>query len=213
MQSYFMFIFMCLAMELTPGPNMSYLIIVALKKGRKQAFYCVMGIALGLSLSGLLSAIGFGNLIRHNRILFETLRWSGIAYLFWLAFDGLYNASKKAPKTMGSETTAEKESVFAEFRAGLITNLLNPKAYLFYLGTLPSFIDPNELALAQTLWLSVTYIAIASAIHLSLVFLAETLRQRLEATISIKWLNQILSLSLILVAVWLIYATQLKATP
>ena len=126
----------CMAIEITPGPNMTYLAMVAATEGRRAGFALVVGITLGLALVGLAAALGLAALIATVPLLYDVLRWAGIAYLFWLAWDAWQGGDA------GGNSKAAAGSPYSElFRRGLITNLLNPKAAVFYVAILPRFVE------------------------------------------------------------------------
>ncbi len=83
----FAFALTSLLIELTPGPNMAYLATVALAQGRRPALMAVAGVALGLSLSGVAAALGLAAIAVSTPMLLDVLRYAGIAYLLWLAWD------------------------------------------------------------------------------------------------------------------------------
>ena len=108
--------------------------------------------ALGLLVLGLAAGFGLGALIAENRWLYETLRWGGIAFLLYLAWDS-YRESRKPIETRDTDARMP-----VHFRRGLVTNLLNPKAALFYVTVLPNFVDAARPAAAQLLTLTGIYV-------------------------------------------------------
>jgi threonine/homoserine/homoserine lactone efflux protein len=132
------FLITCLIIELTPGPNMGFLALVAATKGRLTGFFTVAGIALGLVSVGLLAAIGVAAIIERSVLLYELLRWGGGAYLMWLAFQQWREVSGG---TLDSQPDASRVGEY--FRYGLIVNLLNPKAAVFYIAILPSYLHTD----------------------------------------------------------------------
>jgi threonine/homoserine/homoserine lactone efflux protein len=151
--------------EITPGPNMGYLVALSLAQGRRAGLAAVAGVALGLSLLGVAAALGFGLLTQQVPYAGEVLRWAGIAFLFWLAVEAW----------RGIEDVSEGE-IAPSFRRGLIVNLLNPKAAMFYVAVLPLFLHPADAVLAPQLWLTGLYVIIATAVHAGLVLGASSLR-------------------------------------
>src|SRR4030095_7244283 len=88
------------------------------------------------------------------------------------------------------------------FRRGLITNLLNPKAAVFYVAVLPEFIRPDAgSVMSQTLALSAVYVTIASVIHSSIVALAGSLQSMVAASNSRRTVRRLLALALVIIAV------------
>jgi threonine/homoserine/homoserine lactone efflux protein len=187
--------------ELTPGPNMAYLAILSLSQGRKAGFAATLGIATGLLIVGMAAALGLAAVISNSRFLYETLRWGGVAYLLWLAWDGWRDAAETSPARTGDEGGS------TYFRQGLITNLLNPKAAVFYIALLPTFVDAAKPVLVQTIVLSMVYVMTATAIHASIVALASIARPVLDDPDQSRLIRRILSVLLALIAVWFAFNT------
>ncbi|MGD9921042.1 MAG: LysE family translocator [Pseudorhodoplanes sp.] len=186
-----------LIIELTPGPNMAFLAILSASQGRRAGVAATVGIALGLLLVGLAAALGLAAAISESPTLYALLRWGGVAYLLWLAWDGWRDASESSPARTKSH---EPDTDF--FIRGLITNLLNPKAAVFFVAMLPTFIDPARFVLWQTLLLTVFYVTIATGVHIVIVSLAGTARPFLEDPNRSRVVRRTLSLVLGLIAVW-----------
>lgn len=107
-------------MEIMPGPNMAYLTILARGDGRRAGYAAVAGVALGLLLVGLASAM-VGAAVAALLLAWQILRGAGVAYLLWLASDGGRGANE-AP-----EHAARGSSLGRFFGRGLLTNLLNAR--------------------------------------------------------------------------------------
>mgnify|MGYP006142511383 FL=1 len=181
--------------EMTPGPNMAYLALVAATEGRRAGYAAVAGVALGLAVVGGLAAVGVAALISSSELAYQTLRWGGVVYLLWLAWDGWSGAAEEIEHApLGS-------TLWRYFRRGLITNLLNPKAAVFYVAVLPSFL-PDTADLPQTLTLSAIYVAVATAIHAAIVTLAGAAQAFFDDPVLERRLRRVLSLGLALVALW-----------
>jgi threonine/homoserine/homoserine lactone efflux protein len=191
-----------LLIELTPGPNMAYLAVLSAGHGRRAGFAATLGIALGLLIVGLGSAFGLAALISNSRILYEALRWAGVAYLLWLAWEGWQEASETSPAIANSDSSDAEY-----FRRGLIANLLNPKAVVFFIAVLPTFVDASRPVLWQTAVLSIVYVAIATAIHATIVSLAAAAQPFLEDKDRSRITRRALSLALSAVAIWFAIGT------
>src|SRR5215472_7420348 len=76
-----------LVIEITPGPNMTYLAVLSLSSGMRTGFAAVAGIALGLMTYGLIATFGLAAIIHEEPLLYGLLRWGGVLYLLWLAWD------------------------------------------------------------------------------------------------------------------------------
>lgn len=190
-----------LAIELTPGPNMGYLTVLSLDRGRSAGLAAVAGVALGLLILGLLAGFGLGGIISETRWLYETLRWGGVAYLVWLAWDG-YRESRQPLEVV--EGTA---GLWNYFRRGLLTNLLNPKAFVFYIAVMPNFVVAGQLRGPQALVLTLVYVTVATAVHLGIVLLASTLQPLLASDRIRRITGIVFALLLVGIAVWLAVST------
>ncbi len=186
--------------ELTPGPNMAYLAILATAEGRRAGFAALTGVALGLLLVGIAAAMGLATLISGSPLAYETLRWGGVLYLFWLAWEGWRDERETSPGK------AERTEHARFFSRGLITNLLNPKAALFYIAILPGFLTPDASLAFQGLILTLVYVCIATAIHILIVVLADASRTFFASQNPV-YVRKGLSLLLAVVAIWFAYKT------
>jgi threonine/homoserine/homoserine lactone efflux protein len=194
----------CVVIEITPGPNMAWLAALSLSRGWRIGLAAVAGVALGLSVYGVLAALGVAAIIENSTFLYETLRWGGVAYLLWLAWDAWSSADEIAP---AESAGAEHERVSA-FRRGLITNLLNPKAAVFYVAMLPEFLNVGAGRIwAQTLTLSAIYVAIATVIHAGIVLSASRLRRLIGRPEQVRRIRRILALALAGIAIWFAFST------
>jgi threonine/homoserine/homoserine lactone efflux protein len=189
-----------LIVELTPGPNMTYLALVAATEGRRQGYAAVAGVALGLGIVGLIAALGVGSLIAASPLAYQILRWAGAAYLLWLAWQGWRGAES-------AEDGAEAGSpLLVWFRRGLITNLLNPKAAVFYVAVLPGFLTPDAGVIGAVI-LSAVYVAVATAVHAAIVTAAGTAAAWLGQGSGSTVLRRVLAVALVGVAAWFILKT------
>ena len=146
---FWAFVLASALIELTPGPNMAWLAIVGATEGRRPAYAAVAGVALGLAVIGLAAALGVAALVTTSPALYSGLRWGGVVYLLWLAWDSWRDVDGEAEARIAGRRLA------LYFRRGLVTNLLNPKAAVFYVAVLPGFTSPALPALPQTLTLTV----------------------------------------------------------
>jgi threonine/homoserine/homoserine lactone efflux protein len=187
-----------LILELTPGPNMTWLALLSASQGREVGFLAVWGIGTGLLTIGMAAAFGMADIIQTSPMIYEGLRWAGIVFLLYLAYDGW----------RGETGGAEGENTTRHFMRGLMANLLNPKAAVFYIAVLPTFVASGQQVLSQTLWLTVIYVVIATSIHALIVVLAATLQPVLMDPRRERIVRRLLSGLLALVAVWFAWSTQ-----
>lgn len=195
------FLLAVLAIELTPGPNMFYIALLSAQNGRKPGFAVVAGVALGLTIVGLLALAGFSTLVAEQPVIYEFLRWTGVVYLLWLAVDAVLDSRK--PLDDAAAPSLMREG----FMRGLIANLLNPKAFLFYLALLPSFIQPGHNYSGWFVVLMTIYVGVASLVHFIIVLASGTLTSLLQKRNYRETTGWVFALMLVLVAVWVAIKT------
>ena len=189
-----------LIIELTPGPNMAWLVMLSLSEGRRAGYVAAVGIAGGLLFIAMLSAIGLAALISTTPSLYDALRWAGVLFLLFLAWEGWRKAGESS-LTVTSTNTAQ------HILRGFVINALNPKAALFYVTVLPEFISREGDAQSQAFLLAVTSVSIATLVHISLVAGAGRLRAFIENEKQNRIIRRILSAGLVFVALWLFIST------
>ncbi|KPF87587.1 hypothetical protein IP83_07190 [Novosphingobium sp. AAP93] len=169
-----------LLIELTPGPNMAWLAGLAATEGKRSGLSAVAGIALGLLANGALAALGLATLLTAMPALLHTLRIAGAAMMVWLAIEAWRGAEKAPPPTATRRA----------FATGALLNLLNPKAYLFFVVVAPEFLGGRTLGLSEALTLAVVSTAIATAIHLAIVLAGSHAQAWLADPARTKWVRR-----------------------
>lgn len=195
------FLLASLVIELTPGPNMAYLAGLAATRGLRTGLAAVAGVALGLAALGLLAAFGVATLVRGSPAVYEVLRWAGVAYLLWLAW------ATATSEDGAEEGASETDRARPAFRAGLITNLLNPKALIFYVAVLPTFSGGADATLAWVVALSGAYVAVATIVHTGVVVGASRLRPILDDAHKRQRARRIFAVALVGIAIWFAIGT------
>lgn len=158
-----------LAMVLTPGPNMAYLISRSICQGPRAGLISLAGVLVGFAIYVMLAAFGITALFAAVPYAYDALRLAGAAYLAWLAWNALRpgGAAPFQPRQLSIDTPRRL------FGMGLLTNLLNPKIAMLYLSLFPQFVDPARgQVLLQSLWLGLTQIAISATVNSVIVFAA-----------------------------------------
>ncbi|MEN1585680.1 LysE family translocator [Pseudomonas aeruginosa] len=152
-------------MVLTPGPNMVYLVSRSICQGRRAGWTSLAGVAAGFVFYLFAAAFGITALLFAVPYAYDALRLGGAAYLLWLA----WQAVRPGGRSPFEVRELAPDSPRRLFVMGLLTNLLNPKAAMFYLALLPQFIDPARSVLAQSLALGGVQIGISVAVNALIV--------------------------------------------
>ena len=183
---------------------MAYLATLTLDRGRAAGLLAVVGVAAGLSVHAIVAALGLGALIGKAPSIYEVLRWFGVAYLVFLAWEGWQPDRENSP----GYADAASGSLFWR---GFLSNVFNPKSIMFFVSVVPGFVrdDSRDPGLAvQIALFGVVYVAIATFIHASIVVLASRLRTWLVTGARQATIRRVLSFALLLVAAWLAWTTR-----
>lgn len=137
------FILACLALNLTPGADMTYVIARSATQGRAAGIAASFGVAAGSVVHSLLAAFGVSALLAHSEGAFNTVKFAGVLYLLYLAWKAL-----RAGAAVSVRCDLPQVSLGRLFLEGAVTNLFNPKVALFILAFLPQFVDPARGSVA-----------------------------------------------------------------
>jgi threonine/homoserine/homoserine lactone efflux protein len=172
------FTLVSLGIVLTPGPNMIYVISRSITQGRSAGLISLGGVALGFVVYMLCAAFGITTLLLAVPYAYDALRFTGAAYLIYLAWQAL----KPGGRSPFHVKTLAIDSPRKLFAMGFVTNLLNPKIAMLYLALLPQFIDPNAgSVLTQSLLLGAIQIVISLCINAGIAMAAGTIALFLAA--------------------------------
>ncbi len=199
------FIIAVLLLELTPGPNMAYLATLALSRGRTAGLVATAGVAAGLALHAIVAGLGAGALIQQIPALYEVLRWLGVGYLLYLAWEGWQDEKENSPERVHLLNEAGPL-----FMRGFLSNVFNPKSILFFVSVLPSFVGttPNDPPIPiQMAVFGLLFVSIATTVHATIVLMAAQLRLWLVEGRRQRTVRRVLSVVLALVAIWLAWST------
>lgn len=131
-------------LNLTPGPDVLYIVSSALKSGVRAGLVAAMGIVSGCFVHVFAAALGVGALLATSATAFTVLKWAGAAYLMWMGIKLLRvkgSGSPIVPVYVNAETVSLNWR--RVYRQGFLTNVLNPKVALFFLAFVPQFIAPG----------------------------------------------------------------------
>lgn len=154
---------------LTPGPAVLLVVSQGLRGGFKSSQRGILGVLAGNAIFFLLSALGLGALLMSSAALFQIIKWAGAAYL---VFIGLKMLLTKGSKT-NSDLSIETKPSMKLFSEGLVTQLSNPKAIVFFSALLPQFLTPDGGVLEQFAILGIVSLGIELCVLLTYGWAAE----------------------------------------
>lgn len=193
--SHVEFLLAAIVMEITPGPNMTWLALLSARKGRPAGLMAVAGIATGLTLLALVAATGAAAAINTWPALYEILRWGGVLFLVYLAWEAW----------VGEKDGSAVPDHTRHFRRGLIVNLLNPKAAAVFIVMIPGFAGPGETT--TQIIMTLVYLVIATIAHGLIVIFAGSFQQALADPKRELVVRRIFAILLAGVAVWFAFTS------
>jgi len=185
-----------LLIELTPGPNMAWLVTLTLSEGRRAGLGAIAGVALGLAANAALSVLAASVILAQGPVLARAVSVLAAAMMAWMAWEAWRDTGESSP-TATPRSGSERRAL-----EGFAINLINPKSALFLITVMPQFVAGGRPTFAQGLTLASVSVAIATAIHLSLVLLAEHARAALMAKARARMVRRILALVMLAVGAW-----------
>ncbi|WP_287909117.1 LysE family translocator [Acinetobacter sp.] len=199
MSVFVLFALTVLPLIFTPGPDMLFILSQVIGKDAKSGMMATLGVCSGYLVHSILVAFGIAAIIVSFPILFETIRYLGIAYLLYLAF----HLMKSVFNT--KQIQIEQKVVSNPIHKGFFTALLNPKGMLIYFAILPQFIDKSGNTVTQGLVLSFIFIALIFVVYCSLSFVVAKMTQKQKINErNQKWIDGGSGTLLTLAAAWLI---------
>ncbi|AOE50768.1 lysine transporter LysE [Kangiella sediminilitoris] len=133
----------------SPGPDFAIVMRQSIIFGRRFAIITSLGIGLAIFVHVTYAVLGIGLLIKSTDWLFMLIQLAGASYLIYIGWGAL---GSKAHKTLGKVEQEQERPVMTDgkaFRQGFITNVLNPKATLFFLSLFTTLVGPETPLLMQ----------------------------------------------------------------
>ena len=142
-----LFIAAGLLLNLTPGPDVLYIVTHALRSGARAGVVAALGITAGCFVHIFAAALGVSALLAASATAFTVLKWAGAAYLLYIGASMLRSRSPETPLLIADSDAATlgsaQKSLKKVLLQGFWTNALNPKVALFFLAFVPQFIAPS----------------------------------------------------------------------
>lgn len=150
------FVVMTTGFSIVPGPAVLFSVATGMAHGRRAGLSGVAGICAGSALWFIGAALGLGTLINRWPLAFHVMAWLGVIYIFWLGTRSFHAAWKGEADIARAQPAGRNIA----FRDGLVVQIFNPKALLFFVAVLPPFLDPSAPAIGQFIVLGTVAIGI-----------------------------------------------------
>ena len=126
-------------LNITPGQDTLYIVGRSVSQGRRAGVLSVLGIVTGCAVHTVAAAFGLSALLATSAHAFTAVKIAGALYLAYLGLKMLF----ERPDTAGAAGEFNHQGDWDIFRAGMLSNVLNPKVALFFMAFLPQFVAPD----------------------------------------------------------------------
>ncbi len=165
-------------LNLSPGPDIAFILGQTVKGGRRSGFAAMFGIWTGAFGHVVMAAAGLLVVLATSAVAFSIVKWVGALYLLWLGIQALRSDGGK----FVAEGVQTSPRAFAIYKQGFMVGLLNPKVAIFFLAFLPQFVVVGAGPVSAQLFLhGFLIIVVAGFIEPPLVMLGERLTGKLRA--------------------------------
>ncbi|AVO38392.1 LysE family translocator [Pukyongiella litopenaei] len=181
------FLLTAFVVVLAPGSGVIYTLATGLGRGRRAAFWAALGCTIGILPHLLAAAMGLAAVLHASALMFQIVKFAGVAYLLYLAWQML-----RAHGALSVSAQDRVEPGWIIARRGALINLLNPKLSIFFLALLPPFLsgDPatatREMAGLGAVFMGLTFAVFA----LYGIFAARARTLILGSERVMRWLNR-----------------------
>ncbi len=175
---YSLFFVTTVLLILVPGPSAMLASSQGANLQSQKAFFGILGIASADAIFFALSATGIATLIIASTALFNIIKWIGVLFLLYLGLTILFSKTS-AIRLDNTKTDSHALKLFSQ---GLVIQLANPKALMYFSALLPQFIDPNEPLFSQILIMGLTCFVADLLVYTLYAFLgAHLAKQQLKS--------------------------------
>ncbi|TWH45766.1 LysE family translocator [Sporomusa sp. KB1] len=193
-----------LAINISPGPDLFYILSRTIACGKNAGMASSLGVGTGALVHVTAAALGLSAILATSAIAFSVVKYVGAAYLIYLGIKNLHSAG--AIPALSAAKIVEISS-WAAFKQGMLVDILNPKAAIFFIAFLPQFIRPEiGVVPLQLFGLGILVILMGFVVEFSFIFLAAKITGCLRRNQSISsWLDRALGSILIALGIRLAF--------
>lgn len=185
-----------IVISISPGAGAVVSMNYGLKYGLKRSYAAIFGLQMGLFIQTFIVVIGLGSLIMNSLLLFNIIKWIGVAYLIFI---GVMKFMEKPVLPSDTENIKAFSASKAFIQATLI-NCTNIKATVFLVAFIPQFLDPSKELLTQFVIICATLIGVDIIVMTGYSSLAFRLKFMVKSLRAVKIQNRITGAFLLLAA-------------
>lgn len=184
------FLTAAILLNISPGPDIAFILGQTIKRGRKYGFVAMFGIWTGSFIHVIFTALGLSAILTTSALAFSIVKWLGALYLIWLGIQALFSKGT----ILSTDKYKPSNNLSKIYKQGVLVSLLNPKVAIFFMAFLPQFVEIGAGAVSLQLFFHGTLIIIVAAfIEPPLVLIGSSISTYLNNNTKISiWLDRIL---------------------
>jgi threonine/homoserine/homoserine lactone efflux protein len=181
------FLLTALVVVIAPGTGVIYTLALGLGQGRRASLWAALGCTFGIVPHLAAATLGLAAVLHTSALLFAIVKWAGVAYLLYIAWQTLKNGG-----ALSVDPTLTRQNGWQIARRGALINILNPKLSIFFLALLPPFLSGNAAtATAEMALLGAVFMAMTFAVFIIYGIFAAAARQWvLGSARAMTWLSR-----------------------
>ena len=166
------FLITSLIVVVSPGTGVLYTLAAGLSRGSRASVVAAFGCTLGIVPHMAAAIMGLAALLHTSALAFQTLKYLGVAYLLYMAWNALREQGALRVEQEVGARSAMQVTITA-----ILINILNPKLSIFFLAFLPQFVSANEPhPLSRMLMLSIIFMLLTFAVFVGYGVFAASIR-------------------------------------
>jgi len=201
------FIFSCIALAISPGPDNIYLAALTSRSGKVAGFSFLAGLIIGSFIHTTFLAFGLNELLIRYDFFFQIIKYTGVSYLLFLS----YETYKSEIFSLYPEKN--KDEIQNNFKKGVLMNLLNPKVFLFFTLFFPNFIYSETISFKfQILLLGLIFIVVTFVVFGLIILFSNFIHKKFSSNNSFKIFAKYFNILVLLFIALLILFTENNLT-
>lgn len=181
------FLLTAFVVVIAPGTGVIYTLAIGLGQGRWPAIAASLGCTFGIVPHLLAAILGLAAVLHASALLFAVVKYAGVAYLLWLAWQSL-----KSDGALAVHADRSTDTLWRIARRGALINILNPKLSIFFLALLPPFLSgTSQTASVEMAGLGGVFMVMTFVVFVMYgLFAAQARDWILRSETVMRWLNR-----------------------
>ena len=172
----YLFLIASLALLLTPGPAVLYIVARSINQGRMAGIVSVLGVETANFLHASAAALGLSAILVSSALAFDVVKYLGAGYLIYLGIRKIISRDDEA-----NTEISQQERLSRIYTQGFVVNLFNPKTALFFFAFLPQFVNTsNANVTLQMFLLGIMFVVMALITDGAYALISSSIANRLN---------------------------------